>query len=172
MSGRRSRNKSARIEREIVRALSADFRGSTPCKTNCPCTSADGVERGQGAGAVAGQRRCRTAAAECTAGCPRAPRRVTRMPSSTDTIRLKQSRVGVRLRSCCAIAGVGLDRRTGLFHRIDPLLQACIPANPPTEQDVQDALVFLCDEWLVDVALDPVGKAVGIMLAKRPTATE
>ena len=63
------------------------------------------------------------------------------------------------------VAGVGLDRRTGLFHRIDPLLQACIPANPPTEQDVQDALVFLCDEWLVDVALDPVGKAVGIMLA-------
>src|ERR1700732_3535090 len=72
---------------------------------------------------------------------------------------------GVRLRSCCAIAGVGLDRRTGLFPRIDPLLQACIPANPPTEQDVQDALVFLCDEWLVDVALDPVGKAVGVMLA-------
>src|ERR1700730_9594982 len=63
------------------------------------------------------------------------------------------------------VAGVGLARRTGLFHRIDPLLQACIPANPPTEQDVQDALVFLCDEWLVDVALDPVGKAVGIMLA-------
>ena len=37
-------------------------------------------EREQGAAAVAGQRRCRTAAAECTAGCPRAPRRVTRMP--------------------------------------------------------------------------------------------
>jgi hypothetical protein len=48
-------------------------------KTDCPCTSAGGVERGQGAGAVAGQRRCRTAAAECTAGCPREPRRVTRM---------------------------------------------------------------------------------------------
>src|ERR1700730_8028739 len=28
---------------------SAEIRGSTPCKTNCPCTSADGVERGQGA---------------------------------------------------------------------------------------------------------------------------
>jgi hypothetical protein len=83
---------------------SADFRGSTPCKTNCPCTSASGVERGQGAAAVAGQRRCRTAAAECTAGCLRAPRRVTRMPSSTDTIRLKQSRAGERLRSCCGMA--------------------------------------------------------------------
>ena len=50
--------------------------GSTPCKTNCPCTSAGGVERGQGTAALAGQRRCRTAAAGCTAGCPRAPRRV------------------------------------------------------------------------------------------------
>jgi hypothetical protein len=63
------------------------------------------------------------------------------------------------------IAGAGLDRSTGLFHRIDPLLQACIPLDPPTEQDVSAALMFLCDEWLVDVALDPVGKAVAIMLA-------
>jgi hypothetical protein len=82
---------------------SADFRGSTPCKTNCPCTSAGGVERGQGAAAVAGQRRCRTAAAECTAGCLRAPQRVTRMPSSTDSMRLKQSPAGARLRSCCGM---------------------------------------------------------------------
>src|ERR1700730_1303170 len=73
---------------------SAEIRGSTPCKTNCPCTSADGVERGQGARHRVDRRRCRTAAAECTAGCPREPRRVTRMPSSTDTIRLKQSRFG------------------------------------------------------------------------------
>jgi hypothetical protein len=85
---------------------SADFRGSTPCKTNCPCISAGGVGRGQGAGAVAGQRRCRTAAAECTAGCPREPRRVTRMPLSTDTTRLKQSRVGARLRSCYGTRGL------------------------------------------------------------------
>src|ERR1700730_16765654 len=73
---------------------SAEIRGSTPCKTVCPCTSADGVERGQGARHRVDRRRCRTAAAECTAGCPREPRRVTRMPSSTDTIRLKQSRFG------------------------------------------------------------------------------
>src|SRR6202023_3001157 len=69
------------------------------CKTNWPCTSAGGVERGQGAGALAGQRRCRTAAAGCTAGCPRAPRRGTQMLSSTDTIRLKQSPAGPRLGS-------------------------------------------------------------------------
>ena len=54
---------------------STEIRGSTPCKTNCPCTSAGGVERGQGTGAVAGRRRCRTAAAGCTAGMsPGAPK--------------------------------------------------------------------------------------------------
>ena len=63
------------------------------------------------------------------------------------------------------IDGVGLDRDTGLVHRIDPLLRACLPANPPTEQDVRDAVTFLFDEWLVDVALDRVGKSIAIMLA-------
>jgi hypothetical protein len=37
------------------------------------------------------------------------------------------------------ICGVGLDRNTGLFHRIDPLLHACVPADPPSEKNVQDA---------------------------------
>ena len=63
------------------------------------------------------------------------------------------------------IDGVGLDRSTGLVHRIDPLLRACLPTEPPTEQAVRDAVTFLFDEWLVDVALDRVGKAVAIMLA-------
>src|SRR6202048_2220764 len=63
------------------------------------------------------------------------------------------------------IAGAGLDRKTGLFHCIDPLLQACVPVNPPTDQDVRAALIFLYDEWLVDVALDSVGTSVAIMLA-------
>src|SRR5215472_7739013 len=62
------------------------------------------------------------------------------------------------------IDGVGLDRDTGLVHRIDPLLRACVP-QPPAEQDVRDALNFLLDEWLVDVALDQVGKCTAIMLA-------
>jgi hypothetical protein len=39
--------------------------------------------------------------AECMAGCPQAPQRVTRMPSSADIIRLKQSPGGARLRTCC-----------------------------------------------------------------------
>jgi hypothetical protein len=63
------------------------------------------------------------------------------------------------------IDGVGLDRDTGLVHRIDPLLRACVPPNPPTEQDVRAAATYLFDEWLVDVALDPIGKSIAIMLA-------
>ena len=63
------------------------------------------------------------------------------------------------------IDGAGLDRKTGLVHRIDPLLRACLPGPTPTEQEVQDALTFLRREWLVDVALDDVGKCQAIMLA-------
>jgi hypothetical protein len=63
------------------------------------------------------------------------------------------------------IDGLGLDRDTGLVHRIDPLLRACLPPNPPTEQDVRAAVTYLFDEWLVDVALDHVGKCIAIMLA-------
>jgi hypothetical protein len=63
------------------------------------------------------------------------------------------------------IDGVGLDRDTGLVHRIDPLLRACVPSNTLTEQDVRAALIYLLEEWLVDVALDRVGKCIAIMLA-------
>jgi hypothetical protein len=67
--------------------------------------------------------------------------------------------------SAQVIDGVGLDRKTGLFHRIDPVLRACVPPSPPSEDDVRAALRYLLDEWLVDVALDLVGKCVAIMLA-------
>jgi hypothetical protein len=63
------------------------------------------------------------------------------------------------------IDGVGFDRDTGLFHRIDPLLAACLPTEIATEQAVRDAVLFLFDEWLVDVALDRVGKSIAIMFA-------
>jgi hypothetical protein len=69
------------------------------------------------------------------------------------------------------ICGVGLDRTTGLFHRIDPLLHACVPADPPREKNVQDAMNFLFDEWLVDVALDPIGKSIAIMLGANTSRT-
>jgi hypothetical protein len=46
------------------------IRGTTPGEANCPCTTARDAEPGQGAGAGAGHQRCRTAVAECMAGCP------------------------------------------------------------------------------------------------------
>jgi hypothetical protein len=63
------------------------------------------------------------------------------------------------------IDGAGLDRATGLFHRIDPALRKCVPQNEPTDEQVKNAIRFLLDEWLVDVALDAIGKCVAILLA-------
>jgi hypothetical protein len=63
------------------------------------------------------------------------------------------------------IDGVGLDRTTGLVHRIDPVLRSCVPAGAPTNEEVKSALKFLLDDWLVDVALDPVGKCIAVLLA-------
>jgi hypothetical protein len=63
------------------------------------------------------------------------------------------------------IDGVGLDRDTGLVHRIDPVLRESLPADKPTDEEIKQALAFLLDEWLVDVTLDRVGKCVAIMLA-------
>jgi hypothetical protein len=63
------------------------------------------------------------------------------------------------------IDGVGLDRATGLFHRIDPALRSCLPQGEPTQEEIKEALKFLLNEWLVDVALDPAGKCVAVMLA-------
>ena len=63
------------------------------------------------------------------------------------------------------IAGVGLDRSTGLIHRIEPQLHACLPATPPAAQDVRMALQWLLDEWLVDVKAEPTGKLLVLMLA-------
>lgn len=63
------------------------------------------------------------------------------------------------------VDGAGLDRSTGLVHRIDPALRACVPVGTPTDEEISRALSFLLDEWLVDVALDRVGKCVAVMLA-------
>ncbi|MCK1698341.1 hypothetical protein [Bradyrhizobium sp. 144] len=63
------------------------------------------------------------------------------------------------------IDGVGFDRRTGLVHRVDPVLRASLPAGKPTDEEIKRSLSFLLDEWLVDVALDRAGKCVAIMLA-------
>jgi hypothetical protein len=54
-----------------------------------------------GAGPRAGRRRCRTAAAGCTAGCRRVLQRVTAMPSSTVATRSKRLPTGARSRRSC-----------------------------------------------------------------------
>ena len=66
---------------------SIKIKGSTPCKANFPCTSACDAERGPGVGAHANRRRCRTAAAGCTAENHRGHRRGIRTPTSTGSIR-------------------------------------------------------------------------------------
>jgi hypothetical protein len=96
-------------------------------------------------------------------------------PSSMPTVRAINTAPLVAM-SGKVIDGVGLDRTTGLLHRIDPLLRACLPVNPPTEEEVRAALQFLLNEWLVDVTLSKVGKAVAIMFAltliERPVLPE
>src|SRR5262249_36135463 len=40
-----------------------------------------------------------------------------------------------------------------------------VPEKKPTDEDIKQSLSFLLDEWLVDVALDAVGKCVVVMWA-------
>jgi hypothetical protein len=63
------------------------------------------------------------------------------------------------------IDGEGLDRDTGIFHHIDAPLRSCLPSDTPTDDDARQAVDFLFNQWLVDVALDDTGKFVVIMLA-------
>jgi hypothetical protein len=63
------------------------------------------------------------------------------------------------------IDGDGLDRDSGLYHVIDPLLRQCVPQVTPTNEDVRAALRFICDEWLVDVATDFSGKLTIVLLS-------
>jgi len=55
----------------------------------------------------------------------------------------------------------GLDREHGIQFVIPDELRAIIPkAEDCTEATVREAWEFLCNEWLVDVAADHVGKAI------------
>ena len=60
----------------------------TPC--NYICTGRRNAEREPGAVNRASRQQCRTAGAGCTAECHRAPRRVTRMHSSTAATRRRR----------------------------------------------------------------------------------
>ena len=64
------------------------------------------------------------------------------------------------------LAPEGLDRERGIQFLIQDELRAVIPQGRDcTPERVKAAMEFLCDEWLVDVATDYVGKATIIAAA-------
>ena len=64
------------------------------------------------------------------------------------------------------LAPEGLDRERGIQFLIQDELRAVIPQDQDcTPERVKAAMEFLCDEWLVDVATDYVGKATIIAAA-------
>jgi hypothetical protein len=64
------------------------------------------------------------------------------------------------------LAPDGLDRDRGIQFLIRDELRAVIPQGQDcTPERVKAAMEFLCDEWLVDVATDHVGKATIIAAA-------
>jgi len=64
------------------------------------------------------------------------------------------------------LAAEGLDRLRGIQFIIQDELRAILPKREDcTEAAVRAAMKFLCDEWLVDVATDYVGKATIIAAA-------
>jgi hypothetical protein len=64
------------------------------------------------------------------------------------------------------LATQGLDRQRGLIFRLQPELLALLPdPRDCTEKAVAEAMRFLTNEWLVDVACDYVGKCVLIAAA-------
>ena len=64
------------------------------------------------------------------------------------------------------LAPDGLDRDRGIIFVVQEELRAAIPpAAGCTPDAVKAAMSFLCDEWLVDVATDYVGKATIIAAA-------
>ena len=65
------------------------------------------------------------------------------------------------------LAGQGLDRRLDIVFRIEPQLLALVPPDPGavSEAEVVEALRFLVDEWLCDVATGFSGRLVLIAYA-------
>jgi hypothetical protein len=60
----------------------------------------------------------------------------------------------------------GLDRKRGIIFNVHPSIMKLIPTRSKcTPYTVGEAMAFLTDEWLVDVATDYTGKCVLIALA-------
>jgi hypothetical protein len=61
------------------------------------------------------------------------------------------------------LAPQGLDRERGVIFEIPRELHSLLPARKDcTDKAVADAMRFLCDDWLCDVATDLTGKAIVI----------
>jgi len=89
--------------------------GTTPCKTNCPCTSAADMERRQGVGAGAGHPQCRTVVADCMAEYRREHRGVIRTPPRQPKDR---PRTGRRRLARCYICALAFMVRSRSFSTI------------------------------------------------------
>jgi hypothetical protein len=64
------------------------------------------------------------------------------------------------------LAPSGLDRLRGIQFIIPPELRAAVPQPQDcTPERVKEAMEFLCNEWLVDVSTDQVGKSLLIAAA-------
>jgi hypothetical protein len=64
------------------------------------------------------------------------------------------------------LSGRGLDRKRGIVFRVPEQLEALLPiAKTCSATPVANAIQFLTDEWLTDVATDYAGKCVLIALA-------
>jgi hypothetical protein len=65
------------------------------------------------------------------------------------------------------LAGTGLDRTREIFFQIEPELLSLVPADSEVIADAQvvEAVRFLVDEWLCDVATDFAGRLVLIAAA-------
>jgi hypothetical protein len=64
------------------------------------------------------------------------------------------------------LSGAGLDRKRGIVFRVPPELERLLPAlQDCTPTCVAEAMQFLTDEWLRDVATDYAGKCVLIAAA-------
>lgn len=64
------------------------------------------------------------------------------------------------------LSGAGLDRKRGIVFRVPAELQRLLPSPKACSQDAAaEAMRFLTDEWLCDVATDYAGKCVLIAAA-------
>jgi hypothetical protein len=103
-----------------------------PMRYKLPCTPAGDAAPGQGAGARAGRRRCRTAAAGCMGGRHQARRRVTEMRSSMDATPPRRSADDVRSRR--------LSRQCGFWPPIHESRRRYRPRGPSSAASGPDFL--------------------------------